>query len=139
MFSKRSQEGYLLIDHRNSPGVPRDLMRQAGLDLAGAPGAVFESATITCCHCNTVVILNPLRTRPRGHCRKCDKYVCDNPACHVECRPFSKAVDDAQEAAARGDNAAWNAATQHLIGPSELRAAEPAAALTEDKPKIIIP
>ena len=143
MLSKRSREGYLLIDHRNSPGVPRELMRQAGLDLAGAPGAVFESATITCCHCNAVVILNPLRTRPRNHCRRCDHYVCDNPACSAECRPFSKTIDDAQEAASRGDNAAWNAATRHLIGPTTLRtdapAVVPASDPAADKPKLIIP
>lgn len=90
MRSKRSQEGYLLIDHRASPGttlVPE--------------GAAYESATITCSHCQTVVVLNPLRTRERGYCRRCDHYVCDNPACNVECTPYTKILDDQQEQAAR--------------------------------------
>lgn len=88
MSSKRRQEGYLLIDHRNSPGMPL---------VPG--GTVFESATITCCHCQTVVILNPDRTRPRGYCQKCDHYICDNPVCHLECRPFKALADRVQTAA----------------------------------------
>ncbi len=89
--SKRSQEGYLLIDHTMSPGLP------------GLP-AKFETATITCCHCNRIYVLNPERTRARGHCRKCDAYVCDAPACHLDCTPLKKTLDRLQEAAATGRN-----------------------------------
>lgn len=84
MFSKRSLEGYLLIDHR-CPG-----------------GGVFESATVTCCHCSTIVVLNPDRLRPRNHCRKCDAYVCDKPECSFACVPMAKVLDQAQELAGRG-------------------------------------
>lgn len=102
MFSKRSLEGYLQIDHRAGPGLEPDFMRKIGLNgPAVGHGANYESPTITCCHCNTVVILNPLRTRPRNHCRKCDQYVCDSPACNVECTPFNKILDDMQERALR--------------------------------------
>lgn len=77
-----TNEGYLLIDNRDAPGSP------------GVPaGAVFESATITCLHCNGVVVLNPNRKRPRGYCAKCGGYVCDTPACGLECRPFQKLID----------------------------------------------
>lgn len=79
MKSKRSQEGYLLIDN-SAAGV----------------GPKFETPTITCSHCHCIVVLNPLRTRPRGHCRKCDHYVCDKPGCNIECNPFNKLLDELQ-------------------------------------------
>ena len=60
---------------------------------------MYESATITCVHCNTIVILNPQRTRPRGHCAKCDAYICDNPICHKECRPFNALLDTVEKRA----------------------------------------
>ena len=88
MSSLRRHEGYLLIDHRVSPGVP------AGPDpaLVGA-GRLFESATITCSHCQAVVILNPDRSRPRHYCAKCDHYVCDKPECVLVCDPMQARMD----------------------------------------------
>ena len=99
---KRRREGYLLIDNRYSPGVSAEFVHASGMDapVVGA-GATFESATMTCCHCNAVVVLNPLRTRPRGYCAKCDQYVCDNAGCGLECRPFAKLLDDAYDLASR--------------------------------------
>lgn len=83
IFSKRSQEGFLLIDDRASGGPLR------------------ETPTVTCSHCQVIVILNPQRTRPRGYCRKCDHYVCDKPTCNFECKPMSQVIDEALEKAAR--------------------------------------
>jgi hypothetical protein len=85
---RKSPFGELTIDHRASPGLP------------GMP-KLFETATCMCAHCNTLVVLNPLRTRERGHCRKCSAYICDNPACHAECTPFTKILDDAERDALR--------------------------------------
>ena len=92
VHSKRSHEGYLIVDHR------------AG--LGNKPGGVVESATITCSHCCAVVVLNPDRSRARGFCPKCDHYVCDTcEAIRVakggECVPFAKIMDDVCEAAVR--------------------------------------
>lgn len=93
--SKRQGEGYLLIDHRNSPGVPAEMAHATGLPVSlSGPGGVFESATKMCAHCNAIVVLNPDRKRPRGYCAKCDAYVCDNPACGLECRPFKRLIDE---------------------------------------------
>jgi hypothetical protein len=81
--SKRSHEGYLLIDNRTAGGV------------------LLESATITCSHCQCVVVLNPDRSRSRGYCPKCDHYVCDG--CEAvrgasgECRPFERIIAETQE------------------------------------------
>jgi len=105
MVFKRSKEGYLLIDNRESPGVPLELALQA--EKRGKPvplaqgGKLYECATLTCAHCNRVVILNPDRKRPRGYCSKCDSYVCDNPGCGLECTPFKKFIDDALDQASR--------------------------------------
>lgn len=79
MTSLKRKEGYLLIDHRNSPGVPADIARKTGLDpQLMAEGRFLESATITCAHCLGVVVKNPMRIRERGYCAKCDKYLCDH-------------------------------------------------------------
>lgn len=99
MSSLRIQEGYLLIDNRFSPGVTEEFVHASGKD-APVVGAdrIWESATVTCSHCNAIVILNPNRSRPRGYCRKCDSYVCDKPGC-AECLPFEKTIDTLREQA----------------------------------------
>ena len=100
---KPRREGYLLIDNRESPGVSAELVHQSG---KAAPvvgrNQTFESATVTCCHCNAVVILNPDRTRPRAYCAKCDQYHCDSPACGLECRPFQRLIDELEEQVGKG-------------------------------------
>jgi len=69
------REGYLLVDHRASPGLPEDLARRMGVAAGSKLG---EVATLTCCHCKTAVIKNPFRQRERYDCPKCNfKYVCD--------------------------------------------------------------
>src|SRR3990172_11116798 len=97
MSSLKRHEGYLMIDNRHNPAINEELVTVYNFPSLRA-NSLFECATITCAHCNTVVILNPDRSRPRGYCRSCDKYVCDNPACSAECRNFDKLLDDIQEA-----------------------------------------
>lgn len=110
--SKRSQEGYLLIDNRFTPGLSDEMLREAGLDLpAGAGRGVIEVPTYTCSHCQVVVMLNPNRQRERAYCRKCDHYICDNcgairAANGGACKTFNQLLDEVQEAAARQDQAA---------------------------------
>lgn len=93
-------EGYLLIDHRASPGIPAGMARQMGYDptLVGE-GKLLEAAMMNCAHCNLPVIKNPLRTRERAHCMECaGAYICDG--CDARRRepdyvhlPFKKIVD----------------------------------------------
>lgn len=102
MKTKRSQEGYLLIDHRFGYGLDASATIH-GAEAIGA-GAIFESPTITCSHCQRVVVMNPARTRSRGYCPKCDHFVCD--ACEVNrvktgiCRPFNQIIEEHQESIA---------------------------------------
>lgn len=84
MRSKRSLEGYLLLDNR------------------AAGGRLVEQATLTCSHCHAIVVLNPERSRARNWCSGCDKYVCDNPMCHAKCVPLNKVLDSLQESALKG-------------------------------------
>lgn len=106
IHSKRSQEGYLLVDHRNSPGiteadlatVPADRRREF---LAQSAGHQFEAPTLRCAHCGTIVVLNPARTRPRHWCSHCDHYVCDSANCILVCNPLVQRVDRNLEQAAR--------------------------------------
>lgn len=105
MSSGLRREGYLLIDNRLGPGVSEEFVRASGKEVpVVGEGRVLESATKTCRHCHSVVVLNPDRMRARGHCRKCDGYICDNPACHLECVPMERVLDVVQENAFRFDN-----------------------------------
>lgn len=90
MKSLRSQEGYILIDHRSSPGTP---------SVPG--GATYESATFTCSHCHRVVIVNPLRNRPHDYCAKCNHYLCGGEVCLKECNPLDAVLDKMQAEAGR--------------------------------------
>lgn len=113
MRSKRAHEGYLLIDNRHAPGVSAEEAARAGKEVAGAGArGVFESATVTCAHCQRVVVLNPQRTRERGYCRRCDHYVCDNPACNIGCLPMNQALDLGLEAAHRNPSQVEDAVQQ---------------------------
>lgn len=97
MPSLRRFEGYFLMDHRCSPGVPDEVLVAQGFP-AGVGSTIFESATITCSHCEFIVVLNPDRSRSRGYCKKCDHYICDG--CEAkrvlsggECLPFKVMVE----------------------------------------------
>lgn len=104
MPGKPRREGYLLIDHTFSPGVTPEQLHAAGAQgPAVGKDRKGEFATVTCLHCGTVVILNPMRTRSRGYCARCDGYVCDNPACGMECRPLEKVFDFVQDQNARAE------------------------------------
>lgn len=115
MFSKRSLEGEFMIDHRNSPGLTAE-------DLAGFPspavagGELYESALITCGHCRSVVILNPNRSRERGYCPKCDRYMCDEceflRAQTFACRDYERYLDDLQRSMEQQPNVALQVLTQ---------------------------
>lgn len=57
---------------------------------------LYEADTLTCAHCNRVVVLNPERKRARNWCFVCDRYVCDHKVCATECNPIVESVELAQ-------------------------------------------
>lgn len=103
------QQGYLLVDHRASPGLTEQEARLAGYDpkLSGE-GKVYEADTMSCSHCRCVVVKNPFRTRDRPHCYQCDHYICDMCAVKAKTQdvhmPFSKIIDINLKQAALGTN-----------------------------------
>lgn len=74
--------GYMMVDHRASPGFTEEEARIAGYDpLQCKEGKIFESKTFCCAHCKTHVVPNPTRIRPRESCAKCSfHYICDGCA-----------------------------------------------------------
>jgi hypothetical protein len=105
--TRKSREGYLLIDNSHAPPMSVEEACATGKPVIGAGvRGVFETAFITCSHCQGTVILNPDRTRERAWCYKCDHYICD--ACAVQmaagrdCTPMRKILNDAYESANKG-------------------------------------
>jgi hypothetical protein len=97
--------GYLVIDHRDSPGLSAEFAARAG--AVSAPGGlVTERDVKQCAHCQRAVVLNPGRVRARGVCLKCDAYICDECvgvlAAGGGCVPFRQVLDVAAAVAARG-------------------------------------
>lgn len=79
MSSLKRKEGYLLIDHRASPGVPEADALKFGLDPAQMKaGKMLENATLHCEHCGGTFLKNPDRVKERAYCPQCDGYVCDS-------------------------------------------------------------
>lgn len=106
MFSKRSLEGYLLIDQRAGARMPASAPGTTEA-LPGVPeGGILERSIYTCSHCQKGVIVNPLRTRDRGYCPKCDHYVCDScETVRIQtgiCKTYKQVVNEAFEKAVKG-------------------------------------
>jgi hypothetical protein len=88
-------------------GLPRGLgyveIDQRGVNAALPVGTPrhFEADTYTCTHCQTVVVLNPLRVRERYKCNGCNHHICD--PCAAErvagkgCKTFEQVVDEVME------------------------------------------
>lgn len=110
MFSKKSLEGELIIDHRSAgAGITPEQAAQHGQDaIPVSAGGLMETSTITCSHCQAIVVKNPYRIRARNYCPKCDRYICDicesNRIRSGECKPFEQYADLYLEAITKGNN-----------------------------------
>lgn len=101
--------GYLVVDHRFSPGLPENVAREAGYDPnLTREGKLYEIDTLTCSHCKVVVVPNPLRKLERSKCAKCGwHYICDVCAFQASMpdydhTPFDKKVELASSEIALG-------------------------------------
>jgi len=80
IFSKRTFSGELIIDHSESPGFNENVAKAGhrwSLVRFLGRGQKLKAETNTCSHCDRVVVRNPDRVRPRGHCTHCDYFICD--------------------------------------------------------------
>lgn len=87
-----------MIDHRFTPGLTLEQTQELP---PGAGQGLFEAPTITCSHCQKIVIINPLRNRERAWCRYCDHYICD-PCSGIlaatgVCKTYKQMLDELQE------------------------------------------
>ena len=104
IHTKRSHEGWLLIDHTASPGTG-GLYAQAirkDKDIPIVPeGKRLEVSIITCAHCQRGVILNPQRSHDREWCWGCNHYLCDGCGLIRKidgmCRSMKALMDKLQE------------------------------------------
>lgn len=92
--------GFVEVDHTNSPGLSlADVAHVTGAQPV-AGGTKFEADVLQCQHCQRAVLKQPLRTRPRGYCPKCDGYLCDLcEGIRVQsgaCVPIAQVFDTAQ-------------------------------------------
>ncbi len=99
MRSKQSNQGELIIDHRNSPGI--DPAWAAANGVTGpvvAGGKTYETGIKNCGHCGGHVIMHPQRTREREWCGRCDAYICDGCGFRkkqgASCQPLRATLDD---------------------------------------------
>lgn len=108
MKTLNSHTGYLVIDHKDSPGIkPEEVPERlrASTIIVGA-GKVLERDTKQCTHCERGVVLNPSRVRNRGYCPYCHHYICDE--CDVmlritgKCIPFKQVLDITQNRLEKG-------------------------------------
>lgn len=107
MKSRRSTEGYLLIDHTASPGISEAEAIALGDPTQAVPeGRIFESATMTCKHCQAIVVLNPNRSREREWCFACDSYVCDTcgaaKKAGAPCKTYAQRIDEILATVSKG-------------------------------------
>jgi len=112
---QRKHEGYIMVDHRDSPGISDDFIHKTSQVLPadaclplGAGRSLFEAPTISCSHCQAMVIINPLRNRERGYCTGCGRYICDicteRRRIDGQCKTFQQLADEIVEAAIKAES-----------------------------------
>jgi hypothetical protein len=106
MFSKRDLEGYLEIDHRDSPGISSEIAVRVKRGTLPVPGGTRLQLAVTICpYCDAQIIRNPSRVRERAYDSKTDRYICDG--CDLlrklngELKPMKQIIDEWANAAAK--------------------------------------
>lgn len=107
MLSKRDLEGYLEIDHRESPGITPELAAKVGRGtIPVGAGKRLQAAVTLCPYCERGVIRNPERERDRAYDSKTDRYICDD--CDLvrklggELKPMKQVIDEVANGIAKG-------------------------------------
>jgi hypothetical protein len=63
------------------------------IDNRVSGGKLEQFHTLTCSHCNGIVILNSARQRERAFCWLCNAYICDNCKVTGACTPVAQALE----------------------------------------------
>ena len=113
--SKRSLEGYMMVDHRQGPGLSDDFLHnlrkifpEQSILPYGQGRGLFEAPLLRCSHCQKQIIMNPARNlavHPREICHGCGRYICDRctvlKKIGVQCKPIERVIDEVLAEAAR--------------------------------------
>ena len=99
MLNKRDLEGYLEINHKESPGITPELAAKIGRGtIPVGAGQTLKAATYKCPYCEWLIVRNPARERPRNYDPKTDRYICDNCSLRRklgdELKPMSQVIDE---------------------------------------------
>lgn len=95
-----------MLNPGEGPNLTAQQAAAIGREIIGAgwQRGALELPTITCSHCHAVRYVQPLRTRDRPYCRKCDHHICDECAVIArlnggECIPLNQKIDILREQA----------------------------------------
>ena len=107
MTSKRDHAGWLMLDHRDSPGFSEAEMRKANPRLKPTAGkGLYETNVVHCRHCQKGLIVHPLLMADLPYCHLCDAYICESckvtMAASGQHMPFDKLADLIQERTLKG-------------------------------------
>lgn len=98
MLRKVDREGYVEIDHRESPGITHEEAARVGSRIAVGAGQRLQAATWRCCGCEAQIVLLKERARSDNYCGACDSYMCDRCLLIKKVtgyhKPFWKVVED---------------------------------------------
>lgn len=74
------------------------MRRPGGYLIATGPGGTTEADTITCAHCNAVVVVEARQdpSEMGGFCRLCMNHLCGPCADKGGCDPFEKKMERAE-------------------------------------------
>ncbi len=127
-FSLREKEGYLRIDHRDSPGISAEQAKAMRSHVVVPGGTMLEARTYNCCACQRTVIINPDRLRTRDYCRECHSYMCETCALLRKLtgihRPMKRFVAEYLESAAKGPAALAHYQLQQTIYEAQRKQAQ---------------
>lgn len=108
--SLSSHSGYLIIDHKDSPGIkPEDIPERlrSSTQPVGA-GQVYETDVQHCTHCQRAIVLYIVNKKNdiRDYCSYCHHYICRSCAKILKitgkCIPFKQVFDKANDQAQKG-------------------------------------
>ena len=54
----------------------------------------MDGETVSCCHCQIVMMIRPGSGIKRGFCFRCNAVTCGKKGCMVKCVPFERAIEE---------------------------------------------
>lgn len=92
-----------MVNHKESPGLSPEFLLEIQKAFPGEDTlppnrghGMFEAPIMKCSHCQAMIIINPLRQRPRERCPNCWRNICDKCSLNMKlglaCRPYEAVI-----------------------------------------------